>query len=968
MNTHYTSCFYSKAFFVLLAFFLFAFRGEAQVRLVVDLDPAAKEPSALQKNFHFHSSSGSRSFFVGDRTELWTSDGTTAGTKLIKRFLYVHDLLVVNEVCYINAQTEEHGMELWVSDGTPTGTKLLKDIFPGRGSSNPIHFTNLGGLLFFAANNDIHGRELWKSDGTAEGTQLVKDIDPGRAGSVPSRLVAVGDKLFFSARTEDEGTELWTSDGSPAGTSMISDINPGEMSSFPYDLVAANGLAIFSAYSPSGGRQLWRSNGTATGTSIIRLINPGRDAKLSKLTVVGDAVFFQADDGIHGLELWKTDGTSDGTQLVKDLTPGPGSNAGYAQEHLDDLTEINGHLFFRAVALDESSNIWMSDGTAEGTRQLTFFPYDNGIRSIYPSFYEISGAAYFTGLTNDDQVCLCRIDMDGHISIIRRNIDFDYFVRVPFAQIGSLHYFISNGYYWKTDGTSSGTSPIRTLGFPAGSFPSRLTDVNGTLYFETSGPDGLWKTNGTAATTEKILDKPYTDVVGAHNDLLFMSRRAVGLPPSTVWRTDGTAEGTILLSESARFPRYFYPSDEFVFFPAYTNNSGEELWRSDGTIEGTQLVKDIAGAELNSSPRQLMNAGGNLFFTAITEGHGRELWRTNGYASGTFVVKDIFPGSSSSGIQYVTRFKDKIFFHASDGVHGYELWQSNGSNTFTFMVKDLRPNENDFSNDLGPMAATKDWLFFSALNQNDEMALWKTDGTASGTSEITTLKTTEHPQALASTESQAFFLVRYNFDNPGNSYLELWGASAKGAQKLATFRNQHLHSAQSTTIKGNTLYFITRHIESETRFLWRSDGSPEGTYQIDFRGQPEALAASGPYVYLSGNAQTEGHELFIIEESTSIESVETDRRDVVVPMIADEMIGSYPNPFIATITLNVPGEANEVFALSVTGSNGQAIGEPSRLSCNADHQLGASWPAGLYIFKIQKNDRITTRKVIKLKD
>lgn len=53
------------------------------------------------------------------------------------------------------------GMELWKSNGTVAGTVLVKDIFPGLTSSHFGHFVNAGGKIFFDANDGVHGRELW---------------------------------------------------------------------------------------------------------------------------------------------------------------------------------------------------------------------------------------------------------------------------------------------------------------------------------------------------------------------------------------------------------------------------------------------------------------------------------------------------------------------------------------------------------------------------------------------------------------------------------------------------------------------------------------------------------------------------------------------------------------------------------------------------------------------------------------
>jgi ELWxxDGT repeat protein len=928
--------------------------SQAQFRLVADLDPASAELYDNPKNFDLHSSDGIVSYFAGDKNELWTSNGTTEGTRLIKRLLLIGDLQVIGGLSYLNVLSDDLGAELWRSDGLGGSTIPIKDIYPGRGSSNPLYLTKMNGVLYFSANNNTNGRELWRSEGNSSNTQLVKDIVPGSGASLPSRLTVSGNRLFFTARTESAGTELWSSDGTAAGTFMVRDINPGAVSSDPFDLVAVNGWVYFTATSPNGGRQLWKSNGTAGGTSIVKIINPGGNAKLSKLINVNGQVFFQANDGVHGVELWRSDGTSAGTYMVKDLTPGPGSNATYAEEHLNDFASINGKLFFTALALNTSSNIWMSDGTAAGTRQITFYPEDPNLRVTYPSFYEINGAAYFAGITPDNGVHLSKIDMDGRISLVRRNIAINGNLKLRFATISGKHFFIGEDHYWRTDGTTAGTFQVRTVGFPGGSMPSDLTNANGSLYFRTYGPNGLWKTNGTPGSTIKVMDDPDIDIMGGSNsNLLFMSGRFNGT--ASIWRTDGTPAGTFKLSQLASNGEYFTPLNNLVYFNAYSY-TGSELWKSDGTVGGTGVVRDIVSGAGSSDPRQLLPVGTNLYFTAETTANGRELWRTNGFPEQTYQVKDILPGSESSNISNLTSFKGKLFFTAKDAIHGYELWQSNGSNTFTSMVRDIR--SGDELQDVSGVTATNDWLFFFALNQNDRIGLWKSDGTSAGTVEIRTLESSDFPAVLAPTDSQVFFILSYS------GYIELWRTNGVSTVRLATFRSQFLHSNESVAVKGNTVYFITG---SEATFLWRSDGTYAGTYGIPFQGRPERLRTSGNYVYLSGQAQKEGYELFIIEEATSMTSEEV--VDVVMPATdTAEVLTSYPNPFNSTMHLKVSGKEGEAFELSVTGTNGTGTLTENDLPCNVVHEIGSLWSSGVYILQVKKGDRIVSKRVIKLQD
>ncbi len=102
-------------------------------------------------------------------TALWKSDGTSAGTTLVKTITTtfeiepIRELINVNGSLYFTAYSDAGGFELWKSNGTSTGTVQVKDIAPGKGSSNPAELTNLNGVLYFAANQGVQGRELWRS-------------------------------------------------------------------------------------------------------------------------------------------------------------------------------------------------------------------------------------------------------------------------------------------------------------------------------------------------------------------------------------------------------------------------------------------------------------------------------------------------------------------------------------------------------------------------------------------------------------------------------------------------------------------------------------------------------------------------------------------------------------------------------------------------------------------------------------
>ena len=69
----------------------------------------------------------------------------------------------VNGLLFFTATDSNHGSEVWRSDGTVAGTFLLKDVYPGT-SSSVQYLTNFNGMLYFAADNSVNGRvaaQLW---------------------------------------------------------------------------------------------------------------------------------------------------------------------------------------------------------------------------------------------------------------------------------------------------------------------------------------------------------------------------------------------------------------------------------------------------------------------------------------------------------------------------------------------------------------------------------------------------------------------------------------------------------------------------------------------------------------------------------------------------------------------------------------------------------------------------------------
>jgi len=281
--------------------------------------------------------------------------------------------------------------------------------------------------------------------------------------------------------------------------------------------------------------------------------------------------------------------------------------------------------------------------------------------------------------------------------------------------------------------TSPPFQPSVCLDGPSG--PELLTAMNGILYFMddvTEFGRELWRSDGTVEGTFMV-----KDTVPGPNPPTAPTPGTGPAPPRTavtknvlffpnygdLWRTDGTAEGTVTVTD--HFPWLLTGSRDFVFFA-----SGDGLWRSDGTQAGTLFLKPLSFALTIRFDNRLSDMRGTdsgVYFDASTSDAGVEPWFSDGTPEGTHRIADVNPGTPSSYPQSAVWFGGRLYFFANDAQNGWQLWRANDAGEDARRLTDLanpvppfgRSDESPFSVGSGPNG-----IVFAAGDLEHGVELW----------------------------------------------------------------------------------------------------------------------------------------------------------------------------------------------------------------------------------------------------
>ncbi|CAN5654843.1 hypothetical protein BH10BAC3_BH10BAC3_04470 [soil metagenome] len=946
---------------------------------------------------------------------------------------------VLNNVTYFSADDGIHGRELWRSDGTAAGTFMVKDIFPGESSSNIYSIETVNGLLYFAASTPGNNYVPWVSDGSEAGTHMLKSTPGDVSPDYARNFVNANGTIYFIATQYIFSDVLWKSDGTDAGTVPVINISQWYNSDDMLELTAVDGLVFFVAYDYySGGAQLFRSDGTDAGTYPIKQIGYyyyyGLTAP-TQLTSYNHQLYFAGNDGT-GRRLWVSDGTNDGT------TYAPGFNEVFLQEEFLNMYSnfpiriFNNALYIAGYTYAEGSGLYKYDAAnADGivlVKDLTTSYETNYV--VAPDMRVVGDKLFFKVINSEgglhDELWASQGD-EATTQLVKSFAAGDNFYN--YSEGNGLLFFMKydNTYgneLWKSNGTEAGTVLVKDInpGKP-GAYPAFLTFCNNKLFFsaqENSHGNELYISDGTAAGTSLVKDINTTTTASAYVGNFYKS---IGPSPTGVifkaytdalgmelYKSDGTAAGTGLLNDinpgaDHSHPYFFTLKNNVNYFIAQTGEGNAfyktngtssglmrvspfigaadhaiatynvtdngrvfyivfnfntymyDLWCSDGTDAGTYLLSST----LNNNAT-IVTVGNTAFFAAADADHGYELWRSDGTPAGTKMVTDINPGWNSSDPYSLFVYKNEVYFGAYNGLGlNFQLWKSDGTAKGTVKLKNIIPGASQYPYYYyqNIFCISGNALFFTALDLNAYGAeLWKTNGTEVGTKLVKDINPyySSYPNNLTDVKGTLFF-----FADDGVHGNELW--TSKGSDKDTKLVKDiepgyGYPYIQEICSAGGKLFFT--NVSTYPNTLWSSDGTAANTNPINGISNISGLTGSGNNVFFGMYTYKYGQELYVGDANATTLIASKVNVDISAEKEGVFNVKLFPNPAHDNAVLQIDGDITNL-NVSMADITGKKVWQKNY---SGEHTINLPLQklgAGAYLITVQTANETKTVKLIK---
>ena len=792
---------------------------------------------------------------------------------------------LANRVVFLHANRQAP-LELWSSNGDAKTTLSLETSkdwtdatpFPfGTGAGAKVAINRAG------ADGTI-GLDVWVTDGTPSGTLAVFQPAANWQSEV---LAGTTNGFFFDHRlwSESEGEELYFSDGTVAGTRLLNPIVGENPRQFTGAEPAFTDGSWF--YFTANGDEIWRSDGTDAGTTKVATVPIAETALLSSQKV-GPQIFSIESTPLTGeADLWATPiAGGDSTHLFPPAGP---------LKYVEETTALGNELVFIARDVNFNFELWRSDGTVAGTRELVI-PGESGWGPRAGEFTRWHGSLYFLCEFSNDlgtaqKEILYRIDAGSDTltpvgtfaigssliaeSPVREKEPFLYFFSAKPDQAPEL---------WQTNGTAAGTKLAK---IPANHYlrttdPSEITETGLGIFFAGTGlpknqTEALYRAKGKKASTlltpvpkwtaDGIVDFDHPGDLPPHAPL-YQQLGASTLAFINVG--DGAYELWTMTPDGSKAKSIWKPTKPLqtpgsltfrgnttdgtrAIFTVINGTELIEYWVTDGTKKGTVLLTSS-----NVAPHDFVNFNGATYYSQLYTG----LFKTDGTPEGTSLVKLI----SMQGSNMVV-FQGSLYFIAAGPNNKNGLWRSDGTDAGTTLVKD---GFHGISDELPTgLSVVGDKLVFW-VRYSGARELWQSDGTTIGTVPITTPNFFKDGETdpVGSVNGMAIFPARKFAD--AYDQLFVWDTT-NGLRPLQANPSTHGATflypwAEKHVTAGNRLFYVNYSDTSTS--LWVTDGTDSGTQELLKPGttnapfNPSELLAVGDQVYFSGRNSTYGYELW----------------------------------------------------------------------------------------------------------
>ena len=386
----------------------------------------------------------------------------------------------------------------------------------------------------------------------------------------------------------------------------------------------------------------------------------------------------------------------------------------------------------------------------------------------------------------------------------------------------------SNGTLWSSDGTTNGTFQIPSVPIlPLGYSSTYQCRVGNSIYYSAGGLSELWKTDGTIAGTVKVIDglSRCSNLVNLNGLLIFTTS-----PTSTgteLWRSDGTAAGTYMITDlagtsdgvtstllkTAVYNGYLYFSGLSVTISGTQYANQPTVWRTDGTAGGTSQVSNAG-----YSPQGFNVINNKLIYRAYTlytptcngqpapqlinvimkiDGSTASIVKESAIVS--YCSQQLPLGNTFLNTTQFIKSGNYLYFRGQTevvgGYNAYNLWRTDGTTTGTIQLTDFLSNSTNvgLENFYWQSGGSYNFgnIFFCSIRTDDNgVELWRSDGTIAGT-----------------------FMIKDILAGTGDS-----------------------NPKEFRTVNGLT-YFFSRSVTNGNMELWQSDGSSDGTTKVDGTNQ-----------------------------------------------------------------------------------------------------------------------------------